>query len=102
MPSLTKTVPLAVPQMRRSFVSLSVKRSRGDPSQFSCQTPSCGWLAVIVYPDEGLVFSSKAVALAERIAHPFSLVIALLWNAILHLDRGAPTSALEWLRAAEE
>ena len=48
MPSLTKAVPLAVPKMRRLFVSFSVKRSRGNPSHFSCQTPSCGWLAVIV------------------------------------------------------
>ena len=48
MPSLTKAVSLSVLKMRRSFVSFSVTRNRGDPSHFSCQTPSCGWLAVIV------------------------------------------------------
>ena len=41
------------------------------------------------------------MALAERIAHPFSLELALLFNAMLHLDRGEPEMALQRLEAAE-
>jgi predicted ATPase len=39
--------------------------------------------------------------LAARIAHPFSLLEALLMNAMLHLDRGEPEMALQRLDAAE-
>jgi predicted ATPase len=48
-----------------------------------------------------LAFGNGALALAERIAHPFNLVIALQFNAILHLDRGEPNLALRRIDAAE-
>jgi class 3 adenylate cyclase len=57
------------------------------------------WL--LGYPEKSLVLGSEALALAERIAHPFSLVDVLLWNTMLHLDRGAPELALQRLEAAE-
>ena len=57
------------------------------------------WL--LGYPEKGRALGSESLALAERIAHPFSLVIALLFNAMLHLDRGAPELALQRLEAAE-
>jgi class 3 adenylate cyclase len=57
------------------------------------------WL--LGYPERGLALGSRAVALAERIAHPFSLVLALQFNAILHLDRGEPDLALRRIGAAE-
>jgi len=57
------------------------------------------WL--LGYPDKGLALGRKSLALAERIAHPFSLVDALLFNTMLHLDRGAPGLALQRLEAAE-
>jgi len=57
------------------------------------------WL--LGYPDKALALGSEALALAERIAHPFSLVDALLFNTMLHLDRGAPELALQRLEAAE-
>ena len=57
------------------------------------------WL--LGYPEKGLALGSEALALAERIAHPFSLEIALLFNAMLHLDRGEPELALQRLDAAE-
>jgi tetratricopeptide (TPR) repeat protein len=53
------------------------------------------------YPDKGLALGSEALALVELIAHPFSLEDALLWDAILHVDRGEPETALQWLEAAE-
>jgi len=57
------------------------------------------WL--LGYPEKGLTIGSEALELAERIAHPFTLVTALLWNAMLHLDRGEPELALRRLGAAE-
>jgi class 3 adenylate cyclase/tetratricopeptide (TPR) repeat protein len=57
------------------------------------------WL--LGYPEKGLALGNEALALAERIAHPFSLVDALLSNTMLHLDRGAPELALQRLEAAE-
>src|SRR5262249_43311499 len=57
------------------------------------------WL--LGYPEKGLTIGGEALELAERIAHPFTLVTALLWNAMLHLDRGEPELALRRLGAAE-
>jgi predicted ATPase len=57
------------------------------------------WL--IGYPEKGLAIGSETLALAERIAHPLSLELALLYNALLRLERGEPELALRWLEAAE-
>jgi len=57
------------------------------------------WL--LGYPDKALAIGSESLALAERIAHPFSLVIGLLFNAVLYVDRGEPELALQRLGAAE-
>jgi predicted ATPase len=48
-----------------------------------------------------LVLATESVTLAERIAHPFTLVDALLNNALFCLDYGAPEAALQQLGAAE-
>jgi tetratricopeptide (TPR) repeat protein len=57
------------------------------------------WL--LGYPEEALALEGEAVALAERLAHPFSLELALLWNALLRLERREPELALQRLDAAE-
>jgi hypothetical protein len=57
------------------------------------------WL--LGYPEKALAIGSEALALAERIAHPLSLQIALLYNAMLHVDRGEPELTLQQLGAAE-
>jgi tetratricopeptide (TPR) repeat protein len=57
------------------------------------------WL--LGYPQQALTLSTEAVELAERLAHPLSLEIALLFGAMLHLDRGEPELALRRLGAAE-
>jgi class 3 adenylate cyclase/tetratricopeptide (TPR) repeat protein len=57
------------------------------------------WL--LGYPDQALALSSESLAFSERLAHPFSLVDASLFNTMLHLDRGAPELALQRLDAAE-
>jgi predicted ATPase len=53
------------------------------------------------YPDRALTIGNEALALAERIAHPFSLQVAQNFIAILHLDRREPELGLHWLAAAE-
>jgi class 3 adenylate cyclase/tetratricopeptide (TPR) repeat protein len=57
------------------------------------------WL--LGYPQQALTLSTEAVAMAERLAHPLSLEIALLFGAMLHLDRSEPELALRRLGAAE-
>jgi class 3 adenylate cyclase/tetratricopeptide (TPR) repeat protein len=57
------------------------------------------WL--LGYPETALEIGVGALALAERIGHPFSLEVALLYNAVLRLDRGEPELALQQLKAAE-
>jgi class 3 adenylate cyclase len=64
-----------------------------------CFGAQADWL--LGYPERGLALSRAALALAKRIAHPFSLLEALLFNAMLHLDRGEPEMALQRLDAAE-
>jgi len=53
------------------------------------------------YPEKGLAIGKEGLALANRIAHPFSLQLALINNAMLHLDRGEPELALQQINAAE-
>jgi class 3 adenylate cyclase len=57
------------------------------------------WL--LGYPDKGLAFGNEALVLAERIAHPFSLAVALQYDSMVHLERGEPELALQRLEAAE-
>ena len=64
-----------------------------------CFAGQLDWL--LGYPERGLALSRAALTLAERIAHPFSLLEAFLMNAMLHLDRGEPEMALHRLDAAE-
>jgi class 3 adenylate cyclase/tetratricopeptide (TPR) repeat protein len=52
-------------------------------------------------PDTGLAIGREALALAERIAHPFTLGATLAMNAMLHLDRNEPEMALQRIEAAE-
>ncbi len=57
------------------------------------------WL--LGYPDKSLAFGSEALAMAQRIAHPFSLALALQYDSMVHLERGEPELALRRLEAAE-
>jgi predicted ATPase len=57
------------------------------------------WL--LGYPEQGLALGNDALALAERIAHPFSLAVPLQHHSVLHLNRGEPELALQRLQAAE-
>ena len=57
------------------------------------------WL--LGYPDSGLATAREAMALSERIAHPFTHGATLVMSALLHLDRDEPELALRWIEAAE-
>jgi predicted ATPase/class 3 adenylate cyclase len=57
------------------------------------------WL--LGHPNSALAIAREALALAERIAHPFTLATALIMNAMLHLDRDEPEVALQRIEAAE-
>jgi tetratricopeptide (TPR) repeat protein len=71
-----------------------------DPGACACYiSAQAHWL--LGYPAKALALGSEALALAEHIAHPFSLEDALLWDAILHVHRGDPETALQRLAAAE-
>jgi tetratricopeptide (TPR) repeat protein len=71
-----------------------------DPGTCACYLGAqVHWL--LGYPEQGLALGSEALALAERITHPFSFAIALQYNSMLHLDRGEPELALQRLATAE-
>jgi class 3 adenylate cyclase len=57
------------------------------------------WL--LGFSEKGLVLGNHALALAERIAHPFSFAITLQFYSMLHIERGEPELALQRLAAAE-
>jgi class 3 adenylate cyclase len=71
-----------------------------DPGMCACYLGAqLHWL--LGYPEKGLALGREALALAERIAHPFSFALALQYNSMLHLDRGEPELALQRLDAVE-
>jgi class 3 adenylate cyclase len=57
------------------------------------------WL--LGYPETALASSADSVSMAERIAHPFTLSLALTFSAVLHLNRREPGRALSLVEAAE-
>jgi predicted ATPase len=57
------------------------------------------WL--LGYPEKALTSITDALVLAERIAHPFTLGLALTNSSVVYLDRREPERALRQLDAAE-
>ena len=57
------------------------------------------WL--LGYPEKALASIADSLSLAERIAHPFTLGLALTFCAVLHLNRREPERALSLVEAAE-
>jgi class 3 adenylate cyclase/tetratricopeptide (TPR) repeat protein len=53
------------------------------------------------YPAKALASIDDAVVLAERLAHPFSLELALMWATMIHHIRREPEQALRQARRAE-
>jgi len=56
---------------------------------------------VLGYPQKGLNLAAEAVALSEHLAFPLNSELALLYNAMLHLERGEPELALRRIGTAE-
>ena len=57
------------------------------------------WL--LGYPEKALASVAEALALAERLAHPFTLSLALLQSSQVYLNRREPERALRQVEAAE-
>ena len=57
------------------------------------------WL--LGYPEKALASSAGSLSLAERIAHPFTLSLALTFYAVLHLNRRESERALSLVEAAK-
>ena len=71
-----------------------------DPGVCNCNIGAMAhWL--LGFPDEALVIGNEALVLAKQIGHPLSLEMALIYNTLLHFDRGEPELALQRLEAGE-
>jgi class 3 adenylate cyclase/predicted ATPase len=57
------------------------------------------WL--LGYPEKARASIASSLALAERIAHPFTLSAALTLSSVLYLNRREPEQALSLIEAAE-
>ncbi len=57
------------------------------------------WL--LGYPETALASIAESLSMAERIAHPFTLSLALTFSAVLHLNRREPERALSVVEAVE-
>ncbi|HKN10068.1 MAG TPA: AAA family ATPase, partial [Pseudomonadota bacterium] len=57
------------------------------------------WL--LGYPEKALASITDALALAERIAHPFTLSLVFTYSSVVHLNRREPERALRQLEAAQ-
>jgi predicted ATPase len=59
----------------------------GEDTGVVCRSHAAAALWYLGYPDQGLTQSQEALALAQQIAHPFSLGFALVFAAIVHQYR---------------
>jgi predicted ATPase len=57
------------------------------------------WL--LGYPEKARASIANALALAERIAHPFTLSLALIHSSVVYLNRREPERALSLVEATE-
>jgi predicted ATPase/class 3 adenylate cyclase len=79
------------PQRHRTHAALY---SGHDPG-VCCRYRAAPALWLLGYPDQAVASSQAALALAQQLAHPLSLAIALYWAAVLHHLRreASPTQA---------
>jgi predicted ATPase/transcriptional regulator with XRE-family HTH domain len=90
---------LAREHLERGFALYDPERHRGhallygqDPGVV-CLIRGAWTLWCLGYPEQALERSQQGIALAERIAHPFSLAFALSYGAMVRLFRREPESA---------
>jgi predicted ATPase len=86
-PHLDQGMKLYDPQRHRTHAALY---SGHDPG-VCCRMQAAHALWLLGYPDQAVVSIQAALTLAEQLAHPLSLTMALRWAAVLHhLRREAP------------
>jgi predicted ATPase len=86
-PHLEQGMKLYDPQRHRTHATLY---SGHDPG-VCCRMQAAHSLWLFGYPDQALAGIHAALALAQLLAHPLSLCMALRWAAVLHyLRREAP------------
>ena len=74
--------------------------SYGQDSGVNCGFLEALTLWVLGYPDQALQGMEETLALAQRLAHPFSLAQALHFSALLHQLRREPQAARAQAEAA--
>ena len=86
-PHLEQGMQLYDPQRHHTHAALY---SGHDPG-VCCRMQTAHALWLLGYPDQAVVSIQAALALAQQLAHPLSLTMALRWAAVLHhLRREAP------------
>jgi predicted ATPase len=86
-PHLEQGLRLYEPQRHRTHAALY---SGHDPG-VCCRIHAALALWLLGYPDQAVASSQAALVLSQQLAHPLSLVIALIWAAtVRHLRREAP------------
>ena len=83
----------ALPRDRSAAVRLSDHIQGGSILGVSCRRHAAWTLWYLGYPEQALERSHEAIALAQELAHPYSLAYALYYAAELHcLRREAPAA----------
>ena len=86
-PHLEEGMRLYDPQRHRAHAALYTGHDPG----VCCRNIAAWSLWLLGYPDKAVASSQAALALAQRLAHPYSLTLALYWAAVLHhFRREAP------------
>jgi predicted ATPase len=86
-PHLEQGLRLYDPQRHRAHAALY---SGHDPG-VCCRMQAAPSLWLLGYPNQAMASMQAALALAQQLAHPHSLALALFWAAMLHhLRREAP------------
>ena len=88
-------IAVYAPHLHRPQVTLVQQ----DPG-VTCLVTAAQALWHLGYPDQARQRSQAALALARELEHPYSLVWALSWAAILHWYRHEPLATREQLEAA--
>jgi predicted ATPase/transcriptional regulator with XRE-family HTH domain len=90
---------LAREHLERGFALYDPERHRahallyGQDPGVVCLVRGAWTLWCLGYPQQAVERSQQGIALAERIAHPFSLAFALTFGAMVHLFRREPEPA---------
>ncbi len=79
-PHLEQGLQLYDPQRHRTHAALY----SGHDAGVCCRSIAAQSLWLLGYPDQAVVSSQAALALAQQLAHPFSLGFTLRWAAVLH------------------